>query len=58
MSTGKKTRAYENRTRFFRAMFARKIVVVATVIVVLVILSAIFADFLRSKNIHKVPPYL
>ncbi|MBQ1356488.1 MAG: ABC transporter permease [Solobacterium sp.] len=50
MSTGKKTRAYENRTRFFRAMFARKIVVVATVVVVLVILAAVFADFLAPYN--------
>ena len=48
--SGRKTAKYENRMRFVRAMFSRKIVVVATVIVVLVILAALFADVLAPYN--------
>ena len=48
--SGKKTVKDENRMRFVRAMFSRKIVVVATVIVVLVILAALFADVLAPYN--------
>ncbi|MBR2596803.1 MAG: ABC transporter permease [Solobacterium sp.] len=48
--SGKKTAKYENRMRFVRAMFSRKIVVAATVIVVLVILAALFADVLAPYN--------
>ena len=48
--SGKKTAKYENRMRFVRAMFSRKIVVAATVIVVLVILAALFADVLAPYH--------
>ena len=48
--SGKKTVKDENRMRFVRAMFSRKIVVAATVIVVLVILAALFADVLAPYN--------
>jgi len=44
--TKKKTSRREDMERFFRAMFARKIVIVCTVIVLLVILAAIFAPAL------------
>lgn len=40
----------ENLERFFRAMFARKIVIGCTVVVVLIIFTAIFADFLAPYD--------
>lgn len=54
--TKKKSSRREDAERFFRAMFARKIVIVCTVIVLLVILAAIFADVLAPFD-PNVPDY-
>ncbi len=55
--TKKKSSRREAAQRFLRAMFARKIVVVCTIIVALVILAAVFADVLAPCNPNETDLY-